>query len=71
MLLQVFYAVLHDRCSASPTGLVADVGANFGWFTVLAAKLGCRCAARDLPAGPAPSQQLVCYVEIAQLRVCC
>ena len=42
---QVFYHVLAGRCGAGgANGLVADVGANFGWFSLLAASLGCRCA---------------------------
>ncbi len=42
--LQVFYEVLKNRC-VRPDGsraLVLDVGANFGYFAVYAALLGCR-----------------------------
>jgi hypothetical protein len=40
---QVFYKLLAGRCSsAGPGGLVADVGANFGWHALLSAYLGCR-----------------------------
>eukprot|EP00878_Enallax_costatus_P032966 GHUV01036326.1.p1 GENE.GHUV01036326.1~~GHUV01036326.1.p1 ORF type:complete len:391 (+),score=73.39 GHUV01036326.1:262-1434(+) len=43
---QVFYTLLSGRCSSTgPGGLVVDVGANFGWFSLLAAKLGCRVVA--------------------------
>lgn len=42
---QVSYALLAEKCKAGGSGgLVVDVGANFGWYTLLAAKLGCRWA---------------------------
>ena len=42
---QIFYEVLKDRCVKpdGKRGLVVDVGANFGYFTLYAAKMGCRC----------------------------
>jgi FkbM family methyltransferase len=33
--------VLAERCAAKPE-LVVDVGGNFGWYTIYAAKMGCR-----------------------------
>ncbi|KAF8057631.1 branched-chain-amino-acid aminotransferase-like protein 1 [Scenedesmus sp. PABB004] len=43
---QIFYTLLSKRCGPTgPGALVADVGANFGWFTLLAAHLGCRVVA--------------------------
>lgn len=47
---QVFHKALEGRC-VRPDGsraLVLDVGANFGWFSLYAAKLGCRCGAVHL-----------------------
>ena len=44
---QIFHESLKDRC-VGPDGkrrLVLDVGANFGFFAVYAAKLGCRVIA--------------------------
>ncbi|KAG2497660.1 hypothetical protein HYH03_004399 [Edaphochlamys debaryana] len=46
---KIFYRVLKDRC-LRPDGsraLVVDVGANFGWFAILAARLGCRVIAYE------------------------
>ena len=42
--LQIFYQIFKGRCE-KPTGdreLFVDVGGNFGWFSILAAKMGCR-----------------------------
>ena len=40
---KIFYSVLAAPCGdPSSGGLLADVGANFGWFSIFAAKLGCR-----------------------------
>mmetsp|Transcript_16173 Transcript_16173/g.45066 ORF Transcript_16173/g.45066 Transcript_16173/m.45066 type:complete len:648 (-) Transcript_16173:208-2151(-) len=36
----VWYKILKEKCLSG--GVVADVGGNFGWYTVLAASLGCR-----------------------------
>eukprot|EP00775_Hariotina_reticulata_P002066 gene2066-2386_t len=48
-ITQVFVAALTGHCnpnlSSSETGLVVDVGANFGWYTLMAAALGCRAVA--------------------------
>ncbi|GFR45755.1 hypothetical protein Agub_g7170 [Astrephomene gubernaculifera] len=58
----IVYKLLSNRCmppaeeeggssTGSPSsrrrGLVVDVGANFGWFAVLAARLGCRVIAYE------------------------
>lgn len=43
-LTQMWYLALKDHC-VQPDGqraLVLDVGANFGWYSIYAAKLGCR-----------------------------
>ncbi|KAG2497659.1 hypothetical protein HYH03_004398 [Edaphochlamys debaryana] len=48
-ITQIFYRILKDRC-VRPDGsraLVVDVGANFGWFAILAARLGCRVIAYE------------------------
>lgn len=37
--------MLHKPCAVDGRGLLADVGANFGWFSVFAATLGCRVVA--------------------------
>ena len=45
-LTQMWYQALRGSCikpDGSPA-LVVDVGANFGWYSVYAATLGCRCA---------------------------
>lgn len=50
---QVWYYRLKDQC-IKPDGsrrLVVDVGANFGWYSLFAAAMGCRCGAS--PAAPA------------------
>lgn len=44
-LTQMWYLALRDKC-IQPGGqraLVLDVGANFGWYSIYAAMLGCRC----------------------------
>ena len=41
---KIFYKIFKGKCH-SPSGgqsLFVDVGANFGWFSVLAAAMGCR-----------------------------
>eukprot|EP00195_Chlamydomonas_chlamydogama_P011405 CAMPEP_0202902672 /NCGR_PEP_ID=MMETSP1392-20130828/16989_1 /ASSEMBLY_ACC=CAM_ASM_000868 /TAXON_ID=225041 /ORGANISM="Chlamydomonas chlamydogama, Strain SAG 11-48b" /LENGTH=567 /DNA_ID=CAMNT_0049589473 /DNA_START=195 /DNA_END=1898 /DNA_ORIENTATION=+ len=46
-ITQIFHQVLKDRC-VSPDGsraLVVDIGANFGYFTLYAASMGCRVIA--------------------------
>lgn len=43
-LTQMWFLALKDHC-IQPDGkraLVLDVGANFGWYSIYAAKLGCR-----------------------------
>ena len=45
-LTQMWYLALRDKC-VQPGGkraLVLDVGANFGWYSIYAAMLGCRYA---------------------------
>ena len=56
--MQVWYTRLKDVCAAAadakgkrPPRLVADVGANFGYYSLYAAAMGCRCA---LPRSPTP-----------------
>jgi len=64
----VWYTRLKDACAAKPDAagrrpprLVADVGANFGYYSLYAASLGCRRApalpqaALGAPAGPPPA----------------
>jgi FkbM family methyltransferase len=44
---KIFSAIFNDRC-IRPDGsrsLFVDVGANFGWFSILAASMGCRVLA--------------------------
>lgn len=46
-LTQMWYLALRDKC-VQPGGkraLVLDVGANFGWYSIYAAMLGCRVIA--------------------------
>jgi FkbM family methyltransferase len=41
----LFHTILHQRCTQLRNGkppLVVDVGTNVGWFTMLAASMGCR-----------------------------
>ncbi len=42
----VLHQILRDKCDATKNsgkrGLLLDVGANLGWFSLLAAKHGCR-----------------------------
>ncbi|WIA16727.1 hypothetical protein OEZ85_013381 [Tetradesmus obliquus] len=45
---QIVFAALRSRCNASAPGscgLVLDVGANMGWYSLLAAALGCSVVA--------------------------
>lgn len=61
LLLQVFFAALRGRCNASApgsSGLVLDVGANMGWYSLLAAAMGCRWAAHK-------QQQPSCWSRLA------
>ncbi|GBG00148.1 hypothetical protein Rsub_12839 [Raphidocelis subcapitata] len=37
----IFYHVLHGPCSVTGRGLFVDVGANFGWYSLLAGAMGC------------------------------
>lgn len=41
-LLQIFYHALHKACKVDGDGLVADVGGNFGWFSIFSAMIGCK-----------------------------
>jgi hypothetical protein len=54
-ITSIFYQIFQEKCDPAKNGgkrgLFVDVGANFGWFSVLAAKMGCRCA----PAVPCMS----------------
>ncbi|EFJ40215.1 hypothetical protein VOLCADRAFT_100006 [Volvox carteri f. nagariensis] len=45
----ITYKLLHERCVKPDGGraLFVDVGANFGWFALLAARLGCRVIAYE------------------------
>ncbi|PNH06979.1 hypothetical protein TSOC_006593 [Tetrabaena socialis] len=48
-ITEIAFKVLKDRCTR-PDGsraLVVDVGANFGWFAVLAARMGCKVIAYE------------------------
>ncbi len=54
--MQVWYTRLKDACAAAadakgkrPPRLVVDVGANFGYYSLYAAAMGCRCALQDPP----------------------
>ncbi len=52
-LCQIFYKIFENRCQL-PNGkrnLFVDVGANFGWYSVFAAAMGCRCGATGAAAG--------------------
>lgn len=42
---RIWYEILDGACMGGDgsRGLVVDVGANFGYYTLLAASLGCRC----------------------------
>lgn len=49
--LQIFHDVLKGKCEDKKSGarkLVVDVGANFGYFTTYAAKMGCRYVLNEL-----------------------
>ncbi|KAI8471235.1 MAG: hypothetical protein J3K34DRAFT_458460 [Monoraphidium minutum] len=41
----IFYHILHKPCTVEGSGLLVDVGGNFGWFSVFAATLGCNVVA--------------------------
>jgi len=43
-ITKIFYKIFKDGCK-NGQGLFADVGANFGWYSVLAAAMGCRVIA--------------------------
>uniref|UniRef100_A0A383VY30 Methyltransferase FkbM domain-containing protein n=1 Tax=Tetradesmus obliquus TaxID=3088 RepID=A0A383VY30_TETOB len=60
---QVFYKLLAGRCRAGgPGGLVADVGANFGWHALLAASFGCRVIAWE----PVPQFRALLALNLAR-----
>lgn len=42
LLSHIAYHVLHGPCKREGEGVMLDVGANFGWYSVMAAMLGCR-----------------------------
>ncbi|KAK9818128.1 hypothetical protein WJX72_007587 [[Myrmecia] bisecta] len=46
-LTQIWYKQLHGRCvrPGAARSLVLDIGANFGWYSLFAASLGCRVIA--------------------------
>ncbi|KAG2497657.1 hypothetical protein HYH03_004396 [Edaphochlamys debaryana] len=48
-ITKIFYRILKDRCVRPDGGreLVVDVGANFGWFALVAARMGCRVIAYE------------------------
>eukprot|EP00798_Chlamydomonas_sp_ICE-L_P008195 gene8195-1457_t len=53
----LFYKIFTGRCnatSASQPGLFVDVGANFGWYSVVAAVMGCRQAMITSQGGLVP-----------------
>eukprot|EP00877_Chromochloris_zofingiensis_P013674 jgi/Chrzof1/8560/Cz03g15200.t1 len=37
----IFFQTLYKACQVHGKGLVADVGGNFGWFSLLSASMGC------------------------------
>lgn len=49
-LTQMWLLALKDHCiqRGGKRALVLDVGANFGWYSMYAAKLGCRYAGREV-----------------------
>lgn len=51
-LTQMWSLALKDHCIRhdGKRALVLDVGANFGWYSMYAAKLGCRYALHGLEA---------------------
>ena len=63
----IFGAVLRRACAADATqrGLVVDVGANFGYFSLLAARLGCSVVAVE----PLPPLAAVLRRNVALNRV--
>ncbi|KAG2488218.1 hypothetical protein HYH03_013212 [Edaphochlamys debaryana] len=42
--VQIMYTLMKDRCikKDGSRALFVDVGANFGWYSIMAARLGCR-----------------------------
>uniref|UniRef100_A0A7R9VX54 Methyltransferase FkbM domain-containing protein n=1 Tax=Chlamydomonas euryale TaxID=1486919 RepID=A0A7R9VX54_9CHLO len=48
-ITHVFYRIFKDGCvkADGSRSLFLDVGSNFGWFTVLAARMGCRVIAYE------------------------
>ncbi len=46
-ITSIFFQIFQEKCDPAKNGgkrgLFVDVGANFGWFSVLAASQGCRC----------------------------
>lgn len=42
VMTQITYHVLHDVCKKPGGGMMVDVGAGSGWFSILAGMLGCR-----------------------------
>ncbi|KAG2488205.1 hypothetical protein HYH03_013199 [Edaphochlamys debaryana] len=42
--VQIMYTLMKDRCikKDGSRALFVDVGANFGWYSIIAARLGCR-----------------------------
>lgn len=63
-LTQMWFLALKDHC-IQPDGtraLVLDVGANFGWYSIYAAKLGCRYSLC------APAYGACCLLEVIARR---
>jgi len=67
----VFRAVLKDKCVDPATGkrrLVLDVGANFGYFSAYAARLGCRVIAWEpIPHFRAVTQAVLALNNVTHL----
>ncbi len=55
-ITSIFQKIFVDRCKPAHPGaqraLFADVGGNFGWFSMVAAAMGCRCVTRTLRPPP-------------------
>lgn len=51
-MTHITYNVLLEACQRDKDGVMVDVGAGAGWYSILAGMLGCRCAGL-LPAADA------------------
>ena len=68
-LTQMWYLALRDKCvqPGAKRALVLDVGANFGWYSIYAAMLGCRYALHAIT----DTQDIVLYhLDTAPWRLC-